>query len=135
VDAILVELFLWLLQLVIEVLFYGGLEILAEIGLSSSRKEAPSRPGDGWFFVVVGLFVIGAIVGLLSLLVWPDRVVSRGPVPGLSLVVAPAAVGGVMHFWGRYRASRGHVITTLATFAGGASVGLGTAVVRFLGAR
>jgi hypothetical protein len=123
----------FLLQLALEVVLPALLEMLTDFGWAKSRKR-PVEVTDSWFFVVTGLFVAGTLLGGLSLLFWPERVVSRGSIPGLSLVLGPAAVGAIMHLWGRYRTSRGHVTTTLATFAGGAAFALGTAVVRFLGA-
>ena len=123
-----------LLEFVIEVVLPAALEVLMDVGWSRSRKTV-SDVADGWFFVVTGLFVIGALLGGLSLVFWPKTLASRGPIPGVSLILAPAAVGGVMHMWGAYRSRHGHVTTTLATFAGGAALALGAAVVRFLGAQ
>jgi hypothetical protein len=122
-----------LLQLIVEVGLDAGLEMLTKIDGSNSRKRVPEVT-DSWSFVVTGLFVVGALLGGLSLVFWPKRALLPGPIPGLSMILAPAIVGGVMHLWGRYRAARGHATTTLATFAGGTAFALGTAVVRFLGA-
>jgi len=122
----------FLLELVIELLLPAALDVLMDAGWSKSRRRVPEVT-DNWFFVVTGLFVAGALLGGLSLLFWPKQVVLQPPIPGLSLVLAPTVVGAAMHLWGRYRTSHGHVATTVATFAGGAAVALGTAVVRFLG--
>jgi len=122
----------FLLELVIEVVLPAALEMLVDVGWSRSRKRVPEAT-DSWFLVVTGLFVAGALLGGVSLLFWPKAFVSRGPIPGLSLILAPAAVGGVMHVWGGYRRRSGHATTTLASFAGGAAFALGAAVVRFLG--
>jgi hypothetical protein len=47
-----------------------------------------------------------------------------------SLLVVPILVGGSLHWFGAWRRRHGHSTTRLATFYGGASFALGSAVVR-----
>jgi hypothetical protein len=127
------ELGVFLLQLIIEFLGQGLLEVLWELA-SSTYKVTYGRPNHHPAIAASGYCFVGAALGGLSLLVRPDRVVPTGPIRGLSLVLSPLVAGVAMHAWGTYRRARGHVTTNLATFLGGASFALGTALVRFLGA-
>lgn len=125
------ELILIVFQIGLEILWQVIIEVLAEFGLASV-KVAFDRPNRNLPVAVVGLLLLGAGVGGLSLLVWPGRLVGSGPIPGLSLVVAPLCTGVALRAWGAFRRANGHVTTHLATFPGGAAFALGTALVRFV---
>lgn len=62
----------------------------------------------------------------------PERLTPAGPLPGLSLVLAPLATGLVMHLYGQWRRGRGHDTTYLATFWGGSLLAFAMALTRFL---
>jgi hypothetical protein len=125
------ELGVFLLELIVEIVGQGLLEILWELA-SSTYKSTYGRPNHHPAIAAVGYFAVGAALGGLSLLVWPERLFPPGPIPGLSLVLSPSVAGAAMHALGAYRRTRGHVTTNLATFPGGAAFALGTALVRFL---
>jgi hypothetical protein len=124
------ELAVGLLQLLIEFLFQGLLEVLWEL-VSSSYKATYGRSNHHPLVAAVGYLLVGAALGAASLLIWPDRFFQPGSIPGVSLVVGPLVAGVAMHAWGAYRKTHGHVTTNLATFLGGAAFALGTALVRF----
>jgi hypothetical protein len=124
---ILAELLLFLFQLVIEVVG----EAVLELGLAGI-KEALGRENRSPVLAAVGYLTLGAIVGAASILLLPQRLVAAGPIPGMSLLLAPAVAGAAMEAWGRFRRRRAHVTTNLATFLGGAAFALGVALVRFL---
>jgi hypothetical protein len=125
------ELLLFVLQLILELFGQFILEVLAEFGLASI-KAALERPNRSLPLAALGLFVLGAGFGGMSLLVQPTRIWSPGPVPGLSLVLGPLGAGAAMQGWGVYRRAHGHATTNLATFAGGAAFAFGMTLVRFL---
>jgi hypothetical protein len=125
------EILLFLLQLVLEVFGQLFLEVLAELGLESI-KAAFARPNRSVPLAVLGLFLLGASLGGLSLLALPARFWKPGPIPGLSLILGPLCAGAAMHAWGRHRRAGGHDTTNLATFAGGAAFAFGMALVRFV---
>jgi hypothetical protein len=122
---ILGEVLLFLLQLVIEV--FG--EALLELGLAGI-KEALGRENRNPILAAVGYLTLGGIVGAVSVLFMPRRMMAPGPLPGMSLIVAPAIAGVAMEAWGRFRRGRGHSTTNLATFLGGAAFALGVALAR-----
>ena len=123
---ILGEILLFFLQLLLEV--FG--EALLELGLTG-LKEAFGRQNRNPYLAASGYFILGAVLGALSLWLWPQRVLRSGPIPGLSLLLSPLAGGAAMEAWGRFRRSRGHDTTNLATFVGGAAFTLGCAIIRF----
>src|SRR5688572_4641296 len=86
---------------------------------------------EGALPLAVLLFlVVGFSVGGITAWVLPDRVMRPGPFLGVSLVVTPAVLGGFMEFWGSVIGSRGRRTSHLATWYGGASMGLGMAAGR-----
>lgn len=123
---ILFELLLLLGQLVLEVFA----EALLDLGLSGLR-DALGRRNRSPSLAAMGYLILGALVGGLSLWLWPQRLLRSGPVPGLSLLLSPVAGGAAMEAWGRYRRGGGHATTNLATFLGGAAFALGYAMARF----
>ena len=125
------EILVFLFQLLLEVFGQLILEVLAEFGLEAI-KAAFERPNRGLPLAVLGLFVLGAGFGGLSLLAWPARFWKPGPIPGLSLILGPLCAGAAMHAWGTHRRASGHVTTNLATFAGGAAFAFGMTLVRFV---
>ena len=123
-----------LLELFIEIVFEVGGELLLELGWSGV-KETLGRKNHHPALAALGYLVLGGLLGAASLLVWPERVVRPGPVPGLSLLIGPLVSGVAMHFWGGFRRAQGRSTTNLATFAGGAAFALGCALARLLGMR
>jgi hypothetical protein len=80
----------------------------------------------------IGLVLIGGAMGFILWLVFPARMVTRGRIPGASLVLSPVLAGLVMHHYGRWRGSRGAAVSYTATFWGGALFAFGMASARFL---
>lgn len=127
---ILAEILFLLLQLLFEV--FG--EIILELGLSG-LKEAFGRENRSPILATLGYLLLGAIVGGLSILLWPMRIIGSSTIPGISLVAGPLAGGAAMEAWGRWRRKRGHDTTNLATFYGGGAFALAFAIVRLVWAK
>jgi len=124
----------FLLELLFELVFEIGGEFLIELGFGGV-KEAFGRKNHHPVVATLGYLVLGGMLGGLSLLVWPERVVRQGPVPGLSLIIGPVVSGLAMHLLGEFRRAQGHSPTNLATFPGGAAFAFGCALARFVGVR
>jgi hypothetical protein len=103
-------------------------EVLLDAGLSRTGNGRTS--GDGILTLLAWLF-LGALGGLVSVWLLPDRILRPGPLPGLSLVLTPLIVGSAMQLWGDHRRAHGHSTTYLATFPGGAAFAWAWAAVRF----
>jgi hypothetical protein len=76
----------------------------------------------------------GFLFGALSALLVSGRILRPGPVPGLSLVVLPVLLGAAMQVWGVMGSRKGRT-SHLASWSGGASMGLGLAAGRLVGLR
>ena len=125
------------IELAIELVFYGGGELLVEgvvrlLGASFGRggRQHPVVAG-------IGLLLIGGILGEVSYWAWPYRVVASGPYRGLSLLISPIVNGLLTQALGTWRANHDRPRTYLSTFWGGALFAFGMAGVRFwlMGAR
>ena len=45
-------------------------------------------------------FAEGALLAILVSMEFPNRIVSNPPLPGVSLLIAPLAIGGLSHYFG-----------------------------------
>jgi hypothetical protein len=100
-----------------------AVEVLGELGLERTRafdSERSSRAA-----AVLAFIVIGCGFGAFTTWVLPERVLRPGPFRGVSLIVVPALLGCAMHVFGRLRESRDEDTSHLATWYGGAAMGLG----------
>jgi hypothetical protein len=125
------------IELAIELVFYGGGELLVEgvarlFGASFGRRGRQHPVAAG-----AGLLLIGALLGLASWWLWPYRVVASGPYPGISLLISPVVNGLLADALGTWRENHNRPRTYLTTFWGGALFAFGMAAVRFwlMGAR
>jgi hypothetical protein len=125
-----------LIELVIEafgeLLLQAIFEILVELGFESvGNAFRPCRRANP-ILATTGVVFLGAAFGLISSLLLPYRLLPATRLPGLSVVLAPVAIGFVMHFFGRWRHRCGGHPTFLATFWGGAAFAFSLALVRWL---
>ena len=117
---------LWevLLQLGGEAVIEGAWRLLGE----PFRQRGRAHP----VVAGIGLVLIGGAMGWILWLAVPARLVTSGGIPGASLVLSPMLAGLVMHYYGRWRESRGAAVSYTATFWGGALFAFGMASARFL---
>jgi hypothetical protein len=104
-------------------------EAAIEFALGESyRQRSRAHP----VIAAVGALLLGALVGFLTSLIWPARLLRPGPLPGASLVVSPLVTGALMDRIGRWRERGGAEPSYMATFWGGALFALSMALVRFV---
>jgi hypothetical protein len=107
------------------------LEVLLELELAS-LKETFRRENRAPVLATAGYFVLGGVLGGLSVLWLPGRILEPGLFRGVSLAVAPAVAALFMDWWGQRRRAAGHSTTNLATWYGGGGLAFGLSLVRFL---
>jgi hypothetical protein len=119
------ELVWWLLEIGFEVAGDLACEVFRAVcgSLEPATKHA--------LFSTFLCFVAGAALGLLSGLLWSERLLPRPRTAGFSLIASPLVSGFAMHAWGSFRRERDHATSVLATFHGGAAFALGAAIGRF----
>jgi hypothetical protein len=115
-------------------LFEIVFELFGDLLLEAFRAlfDTFPTPATRALGTVFTCFVVGACLGLLSGVAWPDRLLPPPRTAGISLVLSPLGSGLAMQTWGAFRRERGHSTSGLATFHGGASFALGAALGRFV---
>jgi hypothetical protein len=103
-------------------------EALVELGFHS-LAEPFQKPPNPWL-AAMGYALFGAILGGLSLLVFPNNLVPE-PWRLVNLFATPIAVGGLMVAMGAWRARRGQPVLRIDKFAYGYLFALALALVRF----
>lgn len=119
---------MFILEFILELLFDLVVEIVLEVFFALFRaldEDEGSKPLAIFLFLVVGV-LLGGATAFLS----PDRVLDPGPFVGVSLLVVPAVLGSAMELWGNFLNRFGRGTSHLATWYGGASMGLALAAGR-----
>lgn len=109
----------FLIQLVIEVLVELGIYRMSE-----GRERNP-------FFSALGYVLLGAILGALSLLIFPDYLVPPAWRTA-NLVLTPVAVGFGMVLTGKLRARRQQAVPRIDRFVFGYLFAFSLGLVRYL---
>lgn len=120
------------MELLLEIVIQIVLELLAELGFTSVREAVGRNRRGHPAWAAVGIAVLGGAAGALTVWVVPHRVLPRPPMSGLSLILGPAAAGGMMHLLGRVQAANGRSGSRLATFWGGALFAFSFSLARLL---
>ena len=94
-----------------------------------SATEAVATTKVGCLMIVI-MLAMGALAGYVIYLVWPDKIFESIPVTGISLLITPLVIGGLMSLWGICKLSLNYASSYPATFWGGALFGLAAAGTR-----
>jgi hypothetical protein len=120
-----------LVQFVVEVFGQLLFEVAIAFGWESVRDSVRSRERASPLLAASGHFLTGCIAGVLSLLLYRERVTQDALFPGISLILSPLGTGLVMQWLGdRWGDEKQRPM--LFTFQGGATFAFGMALVRFL---
>jgi len=104
-------------------------EALLEIGLHSLAE--PFRRAPNPWLAALGYLLFGALLGGLSLLVFPVYLVPA-PWRMVNLFLTPFAVGGLMVAMGHWRARRGQEVLRIDRFLYGFLFAAALALVRYV---
>ena len=115
------------MELLLELLLELVLVPLFELAFEGLAKVVDSERGLPLAIVVL----VGAFTGLVFSVFFPSPLLTP-IIPGSSLLLSPLILGGAMHLFGRWRALHDHLPTSLATFTGGAVLGLSIAGARLV---
>ena len=129
---ILAELLFGLLAWVAEIALQVAFEALAEMGVRSLREPfKPVKEVSPWV-AAAGYTVYGALVGALSLWLFPTAWLQSPWARVANLAVAPLAAGATMALMGAWRRRRGEPLLRIDRFSYGTLFALALAVVRFV---
>ena len=115
-------------ELLGEFLLQAIVELFVELGIHAGPKFR--KPMNPWW-AATGYAIFGAVVGWLSLLIFPSHLVNGEALRILNLVFTPMAAGLLMCAMGMWRARRGDPVLRIDRFAYGYLFALALAVVRF----
>jgi VIT1/CCC1 family predicted Fe2+/Mn2+ transporter len=118
----------FLLELLGELLIQIVVEFLVELGIHSIG-ERQRKPLDPWI-AAIGYALFGAIVGGLSLLVFPHNLMPEAW-RAVNIVLTPLAAGLAMMAMGTWRARRGDTRLRIDRFGYGYLFALAMALVRY----
>lgn len=121
------------MEFLVELFLEFGIQIivecLIELGLHS-MAEPLRRPANPWL-ASIGYSIFGAILGGVSVWLFPTHMVSSAVWRWGNLLVTPLAVGLSMAWLGGWRARRGQVVLRIDRFSYGYLFALSLALVRF----
>ncbi|MES2950346.1 MAG: hypothetical protein V4858_17525 [Pseudomonadota bacterium] len=125
------------MEIIFEVVFgfFGELvlqllgEILMEFGLHSVAEPFRRKPSP--WLAAIGYALLGAAIGGLSLLVFPDYLVASKGLRITNVALSPIVAGLSMAALGAWRARRGQAVLRIDKFSYGYLFALGFALVRF----
>jgi hypothetical protein len=131
-DELFAALFAALFDILGEVLLQVVLEFLASLLVRAGQKAAATpnqqdRAFNGFLFVV-----FGAVMGIVSVVVFPHPVVHPSRFHGISLLISPLITGLVMFGIGRIEQKFGRKPTQIETFWIGFVFALAMAAARFV---
>jgi hypothetical protein len=118
--------------ILIELFFPIFLELLFVLGFDSLASSLKERKETNKYLVLFGCLLLGSIMGCLSLVIYPKHIFNSNPIPGIGLIISPAAAGFAMKKIGDMRMKSGKRVSTLTTFAGGALFAFAYSLWRFL---
>jgi hypothetical protein len=122
--AIIIE---FLLEFLLQ--FVGEL-VLEVIVHSGSRIPWVNKIANRVLLALI-LFGVGAFIGALSLVWFPEAFVRSESLHGISLVITPVLAGSAMAAIGWIRESRGKPVARVENFAYGYVLAFGMALIRF----
>jgi FtsH-binding integral membrane protein len=116
-------------EIIWELLLQVVFEVLAEFGMHSTIEVFKRRPNP--WFAAVGHVLLGAIAGLISLLIFPALLIHSHNAQLASLFLTPLLAGGTMSLVGSWRRRRGQPVMRIDRFAYGYLFAVAMALVRF----
>ena len=125
----------WVAELLLEVLFQIGVEAITGLVVRSIRDRLEETPSIHPVVAAVGYLFLGAVVGIVSLLIYPRPFVRPSKFHGISLIISPIITGLVMSGVGTSLRTRGKRPVRVESFGYGFALALGMAVTRFAFAR
>jgi hypothetical protein len=122
-----------ILELIEYVLFQFISQVLIEIGFKPIAEAFRRKRSRNPVVAYVGCVLFGGIVGLISALILPRRVIPvANQFAGLSVLIAPVATGLLMRTFGDFQRRHGKTPSFLATFWGGSLFAFSFALIRWL---
>jgi hypothetical protein len=98
------------IELIFEIIFEVLTEIALELGSESLRHSLRRQRSSNPVLAGIGFVIVGAVLGFITTLIFPERILPEPPLKGISLIVSPIGAGFGMHFFGSWRRRRGPLL-------------------------
>ena len=121
-----------ILGFIFEVLIGIGDAVLFDSLLHSLGAAFETRDRRNPVFAGIGYFLIGLLLGGLSVIIFPESFVRSERFHGINLIITPVLCGLVMAAIGRWLDRHGKTLLRLDSFVYGFVFAFGLALVRFL---
>ena len=128
---ILAEILASLLFSFLEFLLQLAFSLLVDLGFHSLKQTTVSREQRNPILAAIGYALLGLIAGGLSLLIFPEPLISSGRFHGINILVSPALAGLGMAGLGWLMERSGHRRLRIESFVYGFIFALPMALVRF----
>lgn len=106
-------------------------QALIEFGFYSLGEALQTKKDRNPYITAIGYILWGAIMGGLSLLIFPNSFISKLEYRILNLLFTPIAAGCAMSVIGNRRRKKGQDLIKLDSFSYGALFAFSTALVRY----
>ena len=121
-----------LLEFFAEVVLELAGEAIFDLALRAITRLLESTESENPVAAASGYFVLGAMAGGFSLLIFPHHLFRPSRIRGGSLLISPIATGAIMSVVGSVLRGRGKRSIQIETFWYGFAFALGMALIRFL---
>ena len=121
-----------ILDLILSLVFEIVAEFVVALGwvtVSSPFRKEREIPAP---LAVLGIVLIAAFCAWIYGLFVPDAIFESAPLPGISMLISPVAVGGLTHLAGKRLTSKGMPSSHLMTYWGGALFAFVLSASRFV---
>lgn len=106
-------------------------EIGAEFGIVSIKEAFQRTEEPNSILSIVGLVILGLLLGFVSALIYPEKILSKHHLTGIGFVILPIVTGLTSNIFGNWRREKGKYTSYLATFWGGFFFSLSWVAVRW----
>lgn len=106
-------------------------ELLIELGFHGLAETIVERKDRNPYYAFFGYCILGVIVGLISLLIFPVLLLAGNALGTINLIVTPTIAGFLMSFIGWLRRKHGQELIRLDSFMYGFAFAFCMALTRY----
>jgi hypothetical protein len=118
-------------EILAEVFFQVAIEAIVGLITRSIRNLFSETSAVSPILAAMGYLLLGLFAGILSVLLFPHRLVPPSRIHGMSLVVSPVITGLIMSQVGALLRRKGKRAVPIESFVYGFTFALGVAIIRF----
>lgn len=121
-----------ILDILVEAFFQVALEALVALVIRSIRNLFAESIIISPILAALGYLLLGLAAGVVTVLLFPHRLVPPSKIHGISLLLSPLITGLIMSQVGALLRRKGKKAVQIESFAYGFTFALGVALIRFV---